>query len=526
MDSTRSICGEISTDLPTLEAHDLFAPPGTRHHTLLNTNEPLEDSDIGFIHSVISKTDARLQRLEEERVLLSSYQTRNKALLQVSPLRRMPSELLGKIFLLTLSSIAVDLLVGGFDMVRSPWVLTHISSRWRAIALSIPSLWSWVTIDYTTDDKPPGFLPHYSLALVETQIRRAQKQKLKIHFYGSAEVPSLTQVQIFELLAQHSSRWEELSVEVTQEMVPTVIALRDRVPSLTRLWIQWGDGSRASLETLDCFQTAPSLLDFGTYNGIQFTPITLPTHQLTHLRYNGPWGILKGILASTQTLLEANISLEFDQEPWPDARHTITLPHLRRLYVSHLKILQYLRAPAVEGLAFWVMPDEPPDPDFDNCLPPFLDRLACPLRRLCVRGFPNAHKTIEMLQRFPSITELAVIVDSDEAQPEIDFLMWNLIVSVSGSDAVVAPQLCSLFFASRDDCSIDHRMFSRMVRSRWGVEGSALKNAALAMKSPEMDRATLLGLAALRYEGLDVSLVMGIEVPMTIRDWLYSTTWN
>ncbi|KAF8211088.1 hypothetical protein K438DRAFT_1808786 [Mycena galopus ATCC 62051] len=448
-----SKCGDFSTGLPAPEAHDLFAPPGTRHHTLLNTNEPLEDSDITSIHS--TPTDARLRLLEEERALLSSYLTRNKALLEVAPLRRMPSELLGQIFLSALSSIADDLRVGGFDMARSPWVLTHVSSRWRAVALSIPALWSWVTIDYATDDKPPGLQPRYSLRLVETQIQRAQK--LKIHFYGSSEVPSLTQVRIFELLAQHSSRWEELSVEVTQEMVPTVIALRDRVPSLTRVWIRWGKGGRAALESLDCFQTAPSLVDFDTNNEDLFIPITLPTHQLTRLGHDGPWNSLQGTLILSHNLVQAHITITFDEDPWPDVHDPIDLPHLRHMA-------------------------------FDKCLASFLDRWACPLRRLCLRGYPDSHATIEMLQK-------------------IDFLMSNLVVS-SGNDTVVAPQLRSLFFASG---------------AGWG---STLKNALLATKGYEPDPVTFRGLDALRREGLDVSLLTGAEAVAAIDDWLYATTWN
>ncbi|KAJ7302969.1 hypothetical protein DFH08DRAFT_986798, partial [Mycena albidolilacea] len=99
---------------PVVKALDISATPGTRHYALLNTNEPPNDSEFAFIHSVISDADARLaclddeistleeklQQLEEEHASLSSYRTRNKAIL--SPLRRMPPEVLGEIFSLTL----------------------------------------------------------------------------------------------------------------------------------------------------------------------------------------------------------------------------------------------------------------------------------------------------------------------------------------------------------------------------------------------------------------------------------------
>ncbi|KAJ6580722.1 hypothetical protein B0H19DRAFT_1017181 [Mycena capillaripes] len=93
--------------------------PGTRHHILLNSNEPPLDSDIPAIESAILETDAqlpvarlddeiarqreRLQQLEEAHASLSSYRARNRAIL--SPLRKMPPEVLGEIFSRTLLSI-------------------------------------------------------------------------------------------------------------------------------------------------------------------------------------------------------------------------------------------------------------------------------------------------------------------------------------------------------------------------------------------------------------------------------------
>ncbi|KAJ7691917.1 hypothetical protein B0H17DRAFT_909307, partial [Mycena rosella] len=115
----------------------------------LNTNEPPLDSDLVSIQSIISNTSAhlsaldseisrlqhQLKQLEEERSAVSRFHAQNKSIL--SPLRRMPIEVLGEIFSWTLPSVR--------DAVAesiSPWVLGHISSRWRAIALSTPSLWS------------------------------------------------------------------------------------------------------------------------------------------------------------------------------------------------------------------------------------------------------------------------------------------------------------------------------------------------------------------------------------------------
>ncbi|KAJ6557566.1 hypothetical protein B0H19DRAFT_898910, partial [Mycena capillaripes] len=79
-----------------------------------------------------------------ERASLLIYRTRTRAVL--SPLRRMPPEILGCIFLVTLPK-TVDA-AWSHTRTGSPWIFTRVSSRWREVAISTPSLWSRVVIDY------------------------------------------------------------------------------------------------------------------------------------------------------------------------------------------------------------------------------------------------------------------------------------------------------------------------------------------------------------------------------------------
>jgi hypothetical protein len=217
-----------------MEVLDAFPIARTRHYTLLNTNEPPEDPERIFTDSVISNTETRLvwlddeipklreklKQLEYERVSLLRYVSCNKAVL--APLRRMPPEVLGEIFSWTLPTIADALNASRFDMAQSPWLLNQISSRWRAVSLSIPSLWSRVVIQYPRFKyTAPGRI-HYSFALAETQISRAQT--LKIHAASKATRP---QIHMFYLLSQYSSRWEKLSLALTPKMLPLLTTLRN-----------------------------------------------------------------------------------------------------------------------------------------------------------------------------------------------------------------------------------------------------------------------------------------------------------
>ncbi|KAJ7607904.1 hypothetical protein FB45DRAFT_1039974 [Roridomyces roridus] len=115
------------------------APPqaGTRHYILLHSNEPPDSSDIPFIQSTSSRIGARLAVLDEElarlsqlaaeRAALLAYDTQNKAVL--SPVRRVPNEILYEIFLRTLPSVESD----GF------WASAHRADN-QEIAGSTPAV--------------------------------------------------------------------------------------------------------------------------------------------------------------------------------------------------------------------------------------------------------------------------------------------------------------------------------------------------------------------------------------------------
>ncbi|KAF7345514.1 ABC protein [Mycena venus] len=523
---------ENGTQFGTAQTHppqfNVDVAPGTRHYTLLNTNEPPEESELVFIQSVISEANARLTSLnyeisklqptlkwsEEERASVLSYRTRNEAIL--SPLRRIPPEVLADIFWWTLPSLNDEWARGTFDVAHSPWVLTWISARWRAVSVSTPSLWSQVAIDYNRDPSS-----EYSMSRIAVQIQRAQN--LKIHFYGATAVDSVPQIQMFELLSEHSSCWEELSLRLTSSLVPLLPALHGRIQSLKRLWVEWdGPESQTAVQSIDCFDSAYSLLDFGGYNQYRFIPFALPTHQLTRYYLDGPWEEHKRNLKLSLGLVEARIVTRFNDELWPHTNEIIDLPYLRRLYVSNVKILDYLTAPVLEGLTFGVKQDIPSDIFLES----FLDRSACFLRRLCVRGFTDATTATKILQRLsPSLTELIItaLVDHTEA---VNRIMSALTVSQVSETTVVAPQLRCLSFGCEDSRSMDYSVYLEMLKSRWRAKNRALTTAALVTEGPGPDPVTLHDIDALRLEGLDILVAEGQEAQVEMNRWFYGPTWN
>ncbi|KAJ7113999.1 hypothetical protein C8R44DRAFT_229814 [Mycena epipterygia] len=492
-----------------------------RHHQLTTTNEPPGESEEAFIRSVISKTGAhlahiddkiarlqdpsRLQELEEERASHASYHAQNKAIL--SALRRIPPEVLGQIFAWTLPTPLDPRRQE--DASDSPWVLVQICSRWRAVALSLPSLWSLFVIDFSWNKINP-------LSMFETQISRAQG--LSIHFFGSQKKDSRPQIEMFQLLAEHSSRWEELSVSLTSDLFPLLASLRHRLPSLRRLWIQWSDSmSHVGVESIDCFEVAPSLLDASFCNLYRHVPILLPARQLTRYHLGGPRGIHQGMLKLTPNLVEARVIIGFQTEPWPGPGEIIELPSLRRLYVSRPTVLQYIKAPTLEEIAAPSMKND--SPNVLTFLKSFIVRSACSLRRLCFERHPDPYTTLEILHANPSIIELAISTDSNAGEGSRP-LMSSLMVPT------VAPQLSGISVACDKEGYIDYTAYLQLLQFRSKAVGCALKTSSLVVNSgPRPDPVTLRGLEVLRQDGLELLLLEGQGAASVIDDWKLFPPW-
>ncbi|KAJ7246152.1 hypothetical protein B0H12DRAFT_768396 [Mycena haematopus] len=247
-----------------------------RYHHLLNTNEPPQDSDLALIRPLAEKTAARLAYLEAERLrlkdqmkqleaehaMLSKYQSQNTTIL--SPLRRIPLEILAEIFSCTLPRVPE----APPDIAESPWVLTHVSSRWRAVAVSKSSLWSQIYLNFWLEQD-------YSSAMIKTQIERARR--LEIRFHGSEDVESRPQIAMWRLLSKHSSIWEELFIELTSDLVPHLEALRGPLPALRRARVQWDSAaSQEDVESIGCFRMAVSLSTSVPTVDIASYPLSFP----------------------------------------------------------------------------------------------------------------------------------------------------------------------------------------------------------------------------------------------------------
>jgi hypothetical protein len=121
-----------------------FVIPSSPFERIMCTNRALLGSETERVREIALETENDLTQLEDqiallhrERDKLRRYVESHKVLL--SPIRRLPPEILSEIFLACLTPWNEMLTLAIFDVKSLPWLPGHICSQWRAVALSSPN---------------------------------------------------------------------------------------------------------------------------------------------------------------------------------------------------------------------------------------------------------------------------------------------------------------------------------------------------------------------------------------------------
>ncbi|KAF9039208.1 hypothetical protein BJ165DRAFT_1496831 [Panaeolus papilionaceus] len=361
-----------NTTSPKPDPRDSDDPSSQSICRLCSSNDPPnEGEETDWILAAIQERESELsihtQYLQQRRVLSDVVGNRRSRIPEiaqleqqisnlkslVSPLRRLPPELLQEIFLIGAAQQNINKFIF-FDVVHgepvSSWAVAGVCRKWRNVALSTPELWN--------------VLPHLTFERVNFHAHKLQYSKfefllrysgnLPLHLYIEARTPWLPETcPVLDLLIQHSERWETVVVKMTSSTFARLNGVRNRIPRLQRLsltlWHSWAHNSDVDW---DMFAIAPRLTDV-SFKCRSEVALRLPESQLT--RYSLESMHVDGIghaLQSSSTIQALYIRNE-RMDPLHD---TITLPNLTKLffqfrhYHSSPSLLDSLSLPALQEL--------------------------------------------------------------------------------------------------------------------------------------------------------------------------------
>nr|GAT51385.1 predicted protein [Mycena chlorophos] len=258
----------------------------------------------------------------------------------LSPIRRLPPEVLGEIFLFVVQDVrhgCIRTIGGEYRVPGPPWRLAMVCRSWRASALSFSQLWSSIMLFF-----PP--FPYADIRTIRTyfpiegirkQIERSGDAPL--HVAVQLSLPdSEHHIKLFDLVLKQSSRITKLTLGWDQSwpqrsVMDCLRRVKDQLARLRDVELRPADD--VDVDGYDGYNGYGS----GYENEPQYSRVPLNWAQLTRLRVclSVP-ADFEVVRLAAQSLIECTLEIResnFELGIIPLGNPDLSLPHLQRLSV-------------------------------------------------------------------------------------------------------------------------------------------------------------------------------------------------
>ncbi|KIY65223.1 hypothetical protein CYLTODRAFT_424532 [Cylindrobasidium torrendii FP15055 ss-10] len=241
-------------------------------------------------HNQIDRINAELKSQKRTTLLVEDAIRVRKRLL--SPVRRLPTEILRHIFLSTVEHI--PLRIAELDEAESwsfkdppsmLWTIELVCQQWRIAIVNYPRLWSYVSIRIPPHDTGVSIPLH--LPRLAVQLDRAQLHTLSIALYPglalnriSTSVPDY----LIHLLFPYARRIKSLDLILPYKHIHSLSFLVKRMSSLTHLTISTPSAPEISDADLSSGEPAPLFQHCAQLQTVSFVDVHAPIS-----RFALPW---------------------------------------------------------------------------------------------------------------------------------------------------------------------------------------------------------------------------------------------
>ena len=348
--------------LSSTALHSSFVPSAEAEVSL--------QSSISDLHSTLTAVDDEIHRLRASLASLEGYRTDicEQLMLRrsvLSPIRRLPAEILGEIFLFAAEGCSMIWPRPNgtkADEDSMPWLLGKICSFWRSVALSLPKLWVEIhlTVKFCPSEDEARSLRRLKAMQDFLQACLARSGAELLTFSLDARGPRENILPVLSALVAHSERWQHVSLDIEQfsSYHADFASARNRVCKLRSLHV----GTTSMEDTpatvpLDAFENTPSLTKV-SISGIvhPFHVLRISWARVIHFTSKSSTfreGEFTQIMRQTANLV--SFSSEGERILEVASSQPILLPHLEKLsvvnkgsYIS--KTCQFLTAPNLREL--------------------------------------------------------------------------------------------------------------------------------------------------------------------------------
>ncbi|KAJ7500307.1 hypothetical protein B0H11DRAFT_1800691 [Mycena galericulata] len=425
---------------------------------ILYTNAVPSDAECQRIHdllvgpqkeaAVLAQEVVRVQSLLDElttkRDQLNAFIDAHLAL--VSPVRRLPDDVVREIFVATLPSDRNAIM----SEEEAPLLLSHISQGWRNIALSTPRLWSTLHIVTPPVSSLQSYIPkqHQINGAVVAWLSRSGTLPVSISFIApAAPHPYLSQVAseeeisalaeatrsasftLIQTLIQFCTRWRSIRFRLSHDsdLTPLAALSIGDVPKLSSVAMEMNMDSRETNWNSVSFLGTPSLraVYMRFLDGAHTIPINWDALGHLSMQYMAlSFDETLAMLRHCTNLETLNLTIGQDQAHGQTPAQPCHMAHLWRLSLINsggniTDFLQRLSAPDLRILEFHGLFDDYPSP----LLTLISSSDGLEHLRLCVLNI-TVDSLIEMLQKAPALRELALAAEPVLPPPPPPYFAW------------------------------------------------------------------------------------------------------
>ncbi|KAF5390776.1 hypothetical protein D9757_004488 [Collybiopsis confluens] len=211
-----------------LRAGYMPSGPSSQKERVLSLLEILEGDTLECYQEIIG-AEHKLEQLKHAHHLLESTLMRARSI--VSPIRKLPTEILQAIFEQFMSNWDYSLSIGLCCRLYPILSITQVCSHWRETAHSLPGLWASISVNFYF---PEGV--SIDMACVMRHLSRSRNTLLKISVTGcnsSNGIAPDQALQLWHILLEQSHRWSKVNLFVSNraiEQASAYLASKDKDP--------------------------------------------------------------------------------------------------------------------------------------------------------------------------------------------------------------------------------------------------------------------------------------------------------
>ncbi|KAJ7312357.1 hypothetical protein DFH08DRAFT_896834 [Mycena albidolilacea] len=444
---------------------------------ILETNNPPLASQIPMLRDFISHRRVHMAALDAKIAVLQTapatlFEQKVELDLEIgihegalSPLRRIPAEILSHIFAFTLPP--------HLDTESARWTVSAVCARWWTIIISQPCFWA--SICYRWQRAEQGYK-------YETQLRRSGQLPLHVEFSANEwRDLSVEEEHIVQLICKHAARWETALFSGPEQLFDQLqLSIQgDRLAQLRRLSIEVDYNGNEALP-LDMFHDAPLLRTVHVNRDLWPFPVAmvLPWAQLSGYSGSNTWSGHLHALHSASNLVDCSLEIQETSTP---TQTPIVLPRLLRLSLSNPHFLGCLETPALLELYC--------DHDTGPVLS-FLCQQACQLQKLVLRRClvpPDSANLTRIVEAVPTVKSLSLLF-SLPLEFAHDFssrlTMAPALEYLSGTLARGSEEVEAHFLQAIETRWLHHQLKSAKV---YNTDSSTIHNRVKALRAQGMD---------------------------------------